>query len=192
MPAAQRSAGSMPVHHAEGYSRNSPERLDELPGTCLQGSTLFIILQQQPSRYAVDITRKTKYPTNQVLDKYPQLSWVGQICSCLPSVRETGVTSGGLSLPSCVSLLRVGYVQMNTYSVCMKEKKYPTSSESPGDSTDDEKEESPRLGLPSSSFTLDSSALMAHMDMAPHTKGRSNHVQTSAESPTETGKRREK
>lgn len=111
----------------------------------------------------------------------------------LPSLSERNRShKWGVSLPSCASLLRVGYVQMNTYSVCMKEKKYPTSSESPGESIDDEKEESPRLGLPSSSFILDSSALMAHMDMAPHTKGRSNHVQTSAESPAETGTRREK
>lgn len=79
---------------------------------------------------------------------------------------------------------------MNTYSVCMK--KNPTSSESPGDSIDNDEEESAGLGLPSSSSTLDSSVLMAHKDMAPHTKGRTNHVQTSAESPKENGMKREK
>lgn len=84
----------------------------------------------------------------------------------------------GVSLAFCVSLLRVGYVQMNTYSVSMKN---PTSSDRPADNTDNDKEESARLGLPSSSLTPDSSVLMAHKDVAPHTKGRTNHVQTSAE-----------
>lgn len=66
------------------------------------------------------------------------------------------------------------------------------SSESPADSIDNDEEESARLDLPSSSLTLDSSVLMAHKDMAPHTKGRTNHVQTSAESPKENGMKRGK
>lgn len=69
--------------------------------------------------------------------------------------------------------------------------KNPTGSESPGDSIDNDDEESARLDLPSSSLTLDSSVLMAHKDMAPHTKGRTNHVLTSAESPKENGAKRE-
>lgn len=78
---------------------------------------------------------------------------------------------------------------MNTYSVSMKS---PTSSDRPADNTDNDKEESARLGLPSSSLTPDSSVLMAHKDVAPHTKGRTNHVQTSAEPAKENGMKREK
>lgn len=58
----------------------------------------------------------------------------------------------GVSLPSSVSLLRVENVQMNTFSVCMET--LPPSSESPGDSIDDDEEESPRLSLLSSSSPL--------------------------------------
>lgn len=67
--------------------------------------------------------------------------------------------------------------------LCPYEKKNPTSSESPGDGIDSDEEESPRLSLPSSSSPFDSSVLVAHKDMALHTKSRTNHVQTSAESP---------
>lgn len=59
-------------------------------------------------------------------------------------------------------------------------------------SIDNDEEESLRLSLPSSSLTLDSSVLTTHKDMAPHTKGKTNHVQTPAESPKENGTKREK
>lgn len=103
MPGVQRSAGSTPVHHVEGYSWISPERFGEFKGTCLQGSALFIFLQQQRSHKAVDIKRKvSNQPTKTWKNTH---SWVGQIY--LPSVRETGVTSLGyrfLSVSACWGL----------------------------------------------------------------------------------------
>lgn len=72
----------------KGIPENSPERLDELQGTCLQGSTLFFILQQQRSRYAVGSARKTKYPTNQPsLGQIPTVE-LGRTNLFLPSLSE--------------------------------------------------------------------------------------------------------
>lgn len=112
-------------------------------------------------------------PTNNDLDKYLQLRWVGLICSCLPSARETGSTSLGLRFPSCVSLLRVGGTQMNTYSVSMTPPPLPPSPPLVARALVIviDNEESVRLGLPSFSLTLDSSVLVAHTDAAPHTGG---------------------
>lgn len=108
------------------------------------------------------LTSREKYPTHQLtdkdLDKYPQLSWVGQICSCLPSARETGVTSVGLDM----------YRRTHIQSVW----KTPLVARALLIVTDSDEEESAGLSLPSSSLTPDSSVLMAHKDMAPHTKGR--------------------
>lgn len=51
----------------------------------------------------------------------------GQICFCPPLVAQTGTISVGLYPFSCFSLLRVGCVQINTFSMYEMRKNHPNS-----------------------------------------------------------------
>lgn len=107
------------------------------------------------------------------------MSWVGQKFLLFPLSERNGTSlDWGVASLLCQPAGAGGgstHLQMNTHSIC---KKSPSSEDGPGDGIDDDNEESPGLGLPSSSLTLDSSVPMAHKDMALHTKSRTNHVQT--------------
>lgn len=120
-------------------------------------------LSWQHLQNAVDNKReKQEYPTKKTQTKTSESGWTNLF---LPSLsKRNGSHQFRVSFLSCVSLLRVTYVQMNMYPFCMrrgrgkKKKKRPSSSASPGDGidndNDDDEEEPPRLSLPSSSSPL--------------------------------------
>lgn len=141
--AAQRSAGLTPVHRAEGRSWSSPERFQEPTETCFVGSALFSSLRRRCSCYAADIRGKTKYPTNQLTKSWTNThSWVGldTSVSAFPRWEKQELQVWGVTTFLCPAA---------DGGMCTDEKNNdPTSSESPGDSVDDGKEESPTMAQP--------------------------------------------
>lgn len=174
----------MPVHHAESIPEIALRSLgNSKESACEAQLCLFFLLLMST---ALLLLLKKKHLSNQPrLGLIPtvKLGWTNLFLPFLWERRRSGDIGLGppsrppslpRSLPSCVCMLRARYLQMNTHQV-------RTGGERPLVAR--------ALVMIVLRMTGEnhqgsaSSGLMAHKDMAPYAKGRTNHVQTSAKLP---------